>query len=356
MNGIGQFNLPPWEDVEEAFAGIFERRYFANNGPLVRELDAALARALEIEYAVCVTNEMLGTAILAKALLAPGDVVVPAYAPRVLVEALIWAGLTPVPADVDPVTFLPSAKSVGPTVTERTVAIVGTHLFGFACDPMELRAAANAVDARLLFDAFDALGSKRGNTFVGCCGDGEVFSFHERTVVNAGEGGCITTRDESTAQKLRTIRNFHAGETFAPVALRTNGKMSEAQAALALLGLQNLDTIVAENRRRFEAYAEGLRGLGGIELWGSARSAASNCARVVVRVDAGRAGVTRDRLAKGLAAKKVPHAIPLALWPNDAANAFPLSAAFCASLLELPNGSATTLDDVATICGIVRQL
>ena len=68
---------------------------------------------------------------------------------------------------------------------------------------------------------------------IGSFGKGQAFSLHASGVLNGGEGGFVTTNDDRLADRLRTIRNFRSSETFAPSSLRTNGKMSEMQAALA---------------------------------------------------------------------------------------------------------------------------
>ena len=192
----------PWPDVEEAVRGIFARRYFANNGPLVRELDAALARALEMQHAICVANGDWALTLLAMAVARQGEVLVRGNADASTFHALLWAGLTPVSKSGDGVVAIID-------VIDGPREVVSVHkpvlVDGRAVPPFRV----------------DSLGA--------------VFSLNS---IHAGEGGFIVTDDAVLAARLRTMRNFHPSETFAPVGLRTNAKMSEMQAALGLIALE----------------------------------------------------------------------------------------------------------------------
>jgi dTDP-4-amino-4,6-dideoxyglucose len=193
----------PWSRVEDAVRGIFARRYFANNGPLVRELDGALARALRVEHAICVANADWALTLLAMAVARQGDVLVRGNADPSTFAAVRWAGLAPV---VEP----------GPSV----VAVVEV-----IDNPQHTVVPA---DKPILVDA-------RGVTPFRVAAHAAVFSLQS---LNAGEGGFIITDDADLAARLRTMRNFHPSETFAAVDLRTNAKMSEMQAALGLIALE----------------------------------------------------------------------------------------------------------------------
>ena len=65
---VAQLNLPDWQSTEAAFRGIFERRYFANNGPLVQELDERFAAFAGVRHAVSVTNGTVALMVMLRAL------------------------------------------------------------------------------------------------------------------------------------------------------------------------------------------------------------------------------------------------------------------------------------------------
>jgi dTDP-4-amino-4,6-dideoxyglucose len=302
---VAQVNLPSWGRVETAFRGIFERHHFANHGPLVRKLDAVFAEVAGVEHAVCVTNGTVALMLLARALDLSGEVIVPAFTFPAAVQALLWAGLRPVLCDVDRRTHTITAETVAPAIGPRTVGVLGTHLWGRPCDPDGLAELCGRHELKLIFDACHAIACTHQGRRIGGLGHGEAFSFHATKVVNAGEGGCITTNDADLARRLRTMRNFHDGETFATVSARFNGKMSEAQAALALLSLEDLEENVAANRARYRAYRLGLAGLAGITVMPYDDNEENSYQYVVLEVEESAFGLSRDQLLEALEAERV---------------------------------------------------
>lgn len=344
---VGLNVLPEWDRLEAAFTGILDRRYFANNGPLVRELDKEFARIAGAKHAVCVVNEMVGTMILAKSLCGAGEVVIPPYVSKPTVDALEWAGLTPVLADVDPESGLLTARAASKAVTRRTVAVLRVHLFGLTGGSPELENLAGETGLRLIVDAADSVPAGDGDRSFGA---GESFSFGSGSLIFAGEGGCVTTNSDELADRLRTMRNFHAGETFATVPLRLNGKMSEAQAALGLLALSNMAANVEANRKRIQRFVERLRGTPGISVWSSSGSEGRCSRRVILRFDESVARRSRTKTAEALAEENVRTQYPIdADW---AIGELPAFAQLAGSLLELPNNPNMTLEDVDFVCEV----
>jgi dTDP-4-amino-4,6-dideoxygalactose transaminase len=363
---VAQLNLPAWDRVEALFRDIFRRGSFANNGPLVQQLERALAERLGVTHAVCVTNGTVGLTVLAKALELSGEVILPAFTFPATAHALAWAGLRPMLCDVAQDTHMITDETVAPLVSPETAAILGVHLWGRTCDPKRLQDFADRRGLTLFFDACHALGSSRGATPVGGFGAAEVFSFHATKIVSGAEGGCITTNDDRLAARLRTIRNFHPSETFAPVELRMNGKMSEAQAALALLSLEDLDRNIGANRQRHDAYAAGLAGIPGLALMRFDRENHSNFQYAVVAVDEARSGLSRDMIMRMLEAENIicrrhfypwlHRCHPYAGSESARAGAFPVTDRLCRTLLQLPNGQTLAPADVARICGLIARM
>jgi dTDP-4-amino-4,6-dideoxygalactose transaminase len=183
----------PAQDLERLaplLQGVFERRYFANHGPLAQRLDAELAGLLGRRHAVCVVNWQLAVMLALKALDANGGVGLPERTRPGTHEALAWCGLNDVGG-------------------EAAWADVSDALSSAATHP-----------ARVL-----------------------LLSLQAGEWIDAGEGGCIATDDDELAARLRTLRNFHPSHTErSGLLFRTNAKISEAQAAQALAALQGLDS------------------------------------------------------------------------------------------------------------------
>lgn len=340
---------PDWLRVEEAFRGIFERRYFANNGPLVREFDRAFAAAQGVPYAVAVTNESVALTLVAKALCGMGDVIVPAYTPVAKLEALKWAGLNPQLVDVAEGHLVLTAEVVARAIVERTVAIFAIHALGIPSDPHALSAVAREHGCALFFDATDGTGV----TGFGRSGSAEIFSFGPGSPLTSGEGAAITTGDEALALKLRTMRNFHAAETFADVPLRINGKMSEAQAALALCSLSGQRKSCDASRQRFEMYADLLGSVPGISMLARSAREGPNRTRVVIAV--GGSPREADHIAASLHASGVAVRRPFGNPGSASDTSYPRTAWLRRHVFELPNEDETTGDAVRNICRIVQR-
>jgi perosamine synthetase len=223
-------------------------------GPKVRELEAELARACEVEHAVAVSS---GTAALHLAVLAlgigPGDeVLVPAYTFPATANVVALVGARPVLVDVDSETMnLDPAKI---DVTPRTKAILAVHLFG---RPARLE---DLPDVPLVEDAAGALGARRGGRACGGLGTLGCLSFHPRKIVTTGEGGAVTTNDAGIAGSVRALRHHGWRDDDMP-APGFNYRLSDILCAVGIPQLRRLVELHAARERLAAAYQERLRDL-----------------------------------------------------------------------------------------------
>jgi dTDP-4-amino-4,6-dideoxygalactose transaminase len=135
--------------------------------------------------------------------LGPGDeIVVPGFTCTVVPNAMIYRGIRPVYADVDPVTFNADPDCVERAITPRTRVIYLQHTFGVACDVERLRAIAARHGLRTIEDLAHSLGATVDGRPHGAFGDAAFFSTDRTTVVNTHLGGCAVTSDEAIAARL----------------------------------------------------------------------------------------------------------------------------------------------------------
>jgi dTDP-4-amino-4,6-dideoxygalactose transaminase len=182
--------------------------------------------------------------------------------------------------------------------------------------------------------------------------------------VNAFEGGIVATRDGELAARLRLMRNFGFADYDRVVCLGTNGKMSEASAAMGLTSLESLEEFVACNRRNHRAYERGLEDVAGLELVRYDPRERCNWQYVVVDVDEQRAGLDRDGFLRVLQAENVAarryffpgvHRMePYRTIDPDAGARLPNTERLVRRVLCLPTGTAVGEDDVAAVCGLLR--
>lgn len=346
---VGRPNVVDPEAFRSAMAGVFDRGWLTNNGPLVRELERRLADRLGVDHVVAVANGTAAIEVMVRSAGLSGEVIVPAFTFAATAHALAWLGLTPVLCDVDRSNYGLDPRRVEELVTPQTSAILGVHVFGRPCDVDGLADVAERHGLALMFDAAHALLCTHRGLPVGSFGQAETFSFHATKFFNTFEGGAIATNDEAFAARCRRMRSFGMDETGMVAGLGTNAKMSEAAAAFGLTNLEGIDVIVERNRANFARYIEVLAGsaVRVIDFDGEERQ---NYQYVSVEVDPEACGLTADELQSALAAEGVMarryfapglHRLePYASQGGHVKGPLPVTDMLSERMLVLPNGLA----------------
>ena len=140
---------------------------------------------------------------------------------------------------------------------------------------------------------------------IGNFGLAEVFSFHATKFLNSFEGGAVATNDDELAAKVRLMQNFGFGGYDNVIYIGTNGKMTEASAAMGLTNLESVDDFIVVNRRNHEAYRRGLEGTAGLSLMTYDGNERRNDQYVVLEVDEDLTGIGRDDIIEALHAENI---------------------------------------------------
>jgi dTDP-4-amino-4,6-dideoxygalactose transaminase len=362
---VGCPNLGNREVMQQRVNEIFERRWFTNNGPLVKEFEARIQKWVGVKHCVAMCNATIALEIAIRALELHGEVIVPAYTFIATAHALQWQEITPVFADIDPATHNIAPETIEQLITPRTTGVIGVHVWGRPCDTEGIETIAAKHKLKVMYDAAHAFGCSHLGKMIGGFGWCEVFSFHATKFINSFEGGAVVTDNDDIAMKVRLMRNFGFARDDEVIYLGTNGKMTEICAAMGLTSFEAMEDIVAANRRNYEAYREGLKGLPGISLREYDSSERRNYQYIVVKVDETKAALNRDELVAALRAQNV-----LArkyFWPGchrmepykslfPAAHLLlPHTEKLAAQIMVLPTGTAVSEADVMLVCGIVRS-
>lgn len=361
---VGRPNIGDRERLMERIAGVLDRRILTNNGPLVQELEAAIAAHLGVRNCITVCNATIGLEIAIRALGMTGEVIVPALTFVATAHALQWQGITPVFCDIDPVTHTLDPRQVEALITPRTTGIIGVHLWGRPCDTDALAAIAARHNLRLLYDAAHAFSCSANGTMIGNFGDVEVVSFHATKFFNSVEGGAILTNNDELARAMRLMINFGFAGFDRVVSIGTNGKMNELSAAMGLTSLESIDTFIGQNRANYHAYRRELSGIPGITQVMYDEAEQANFQYIVLEIDELHTGISRDELvdmlwAEGVVARRYffpgCHRMePYASTMPDIAVRLPHTEAVAARLLSLPTGTAVDAATIATIAGLLR--
>lgn len=357
---VGRPNIGDRNRFFELLGGALDRRWLTNGGPLVREFETRVAEIAGVRHCVATCNATAALELTLRAARLHGEVIAPAFTFPATVHAIAWLGLTPVLCDVDPETGNIDPEQVRRLITARTSGIIGVHLWGRPCAVEELTAIAAEHRLALVLDAAQAFGARYRDRPVGGHGAAEVFSFHATKLVNTFEGGALVTNDGVLAARARAMQNFGIVGEDEVALVGTNAKMSEAAAAMGLASLAGVDGLVARNRQRYETYRDRLAGIPGVKLVAPARWSRPSYHYVVLRVRAGRAGLTRDQLMTVLRGENV--IARRYFYPGchrtgpyaTADRAFPHTDLLADTLLAMPTGAGVDSTDIERIADLVR--
>lgn len=133
------------------------------------------------------------------------EIIFPVFTFPVIPMAAKMLGYKPVFCDVDPRTYNSGPQHIEPKITEKTGAILATHLFGQPCPIRPIAELARQRNVRLLEDCAHACGVRIEGQQAGTFGDIGIFSFAEGKNMPCFGGGAIVTSDEEIAGRAAKI-------------------------------------------------------------------------------------------------------------------------------------------------------
>ena len=362
---VGRPNTAGRETFLRLAGEMFDRGWLSNDGPLVREFEKRVAEYLGVRHCVAICNGTIALEIAIRALGMKGEVIIPSYTFIATAHALHWQHITPVFADIDPVTHNLDPAAVRRMITPRTTGIIGVHLWGRAAPVTDLEALANEYQLPLLFDAAHAFGCALNQKMIGGFGRAEVLSFHATKFFNTFEGGAIVTNDDQLAEKARLMRNFGFAGLDNVIHPGTNGKMAEVCAAMGLANLDYVDSFIETNRRNYYAYRDALTSLPGITVLGYDETQRNNFQYVVIEVGP-ESAANRDEIVAALNAENVlarkyfwpgchrmePYRV---LFPH-ASLLLPNTTAVAERVAVLPTGTTISLEQIDLVTRLIRRV
>ncbi|PLS17883.1 aminotransferase [Bacillus sp. M6-12] len=227
----------------------------------------------EFEFAnFCGTSHCIGVGtgldalvLTIKALeIKPGDeIIVPANTFIATVLAVTANLCKPVFVEPSESTFNIDPDLIESKITSKTKAIVAVHLYGQVADMEKINIIAKKYNLYIIEDAAQAHGAIYKGKRAGSLGDVAAFSFFPGKNLGAlGDGGAVTTNNDSIAKKIRALRNYGSEEKYINKYIGTNSRLDEVQAACLKVKLKYIDR---ENnlRRKYANYLiEGIQNEG----------------------------------------------------------------------------------------------
>ena len=252
--------LPPVESYEELVRDIWKRRWLTNHGHYVRKFESEIGKHFDLPHVTVVNSGTTGLLLALQSLPPGSEVITTPFSYVATTSSIIWQGLKPVFADIDPGTLTMDPAEAEKKIGPRTSAILATHVFGNACDAESLEALAKDRNLVLIFDAAHCFGTKYKGQSMLKRGDFSILSFHSTKLFHTISGGLIASKNSESERTMVRKRNFgHKGQN-AFEGTGINGKMDEFQAAMGLLNLEVADTLVANRRAQWFRYRDALGG------------------------------------------------------------------------------------------------
>ena len=242
----------------------------STKGVFVKSFEEEFARLSGAQHAYACAS---GTAAIHAAVAAidpnPGDEIITSPITDMgALAPILYQGAIPVFADVDPRTYNVTARTIESALSERTRAIIVTHLFGNPCDMSEIMDLARARRIPVIEDCAQAFLAEYDGQKVGSIGSIGCFSLQQGKHITTGEGGIVTTSDDALARRMFLFINKAWGYGDANpdhYFLALNYRLSELQGAVALAQLPKLGSVVERRTRAARRLTDKLRDLRGIE-------------------------------------------------------------------------------------------
>lgn len=351
--------LPPLDAYAAELAETWEDGRLSNFGPQAERFEEICGAYIGRPDVRAVSNCDVGLALAVRALgLEPGArVLVPSFTFASTLHALLWNGLEPRFADVDPDTWCLTGASAAAALGGEVAAIVGTHAFMSVCDVAGLDALATQSGAVVLYDAAQAMASWLGSEHVGASGDASVFSFSPTKIATCGEGGLATFRAPDATERFTLLRGYGSDTEYDSRHVGLNGKLSELHAALGCLTVPGIEDEVAVRLAHVDRYRERLVALPGVRLQALPPGLRPTPTQLVA--DFGR---RRDEVASALAARGIEtrayfrpmHAMER--FRALSAAPLPVTERLGAALLALPLHRGMDAGDVDRVCTAIEAV
>ena len=191
-----------------AFKMLFSKK--AIQGESIQKFEKQFADYIGVKHAIGVGSARKGLYLIFKSLILDknDEIIMPSYTFHALPMAVIACGLKPVFIDVNPDTYNIDPSLIEGKITNRTKAIVLTHMFGQPCDMDEIIKISQKFNLIVIEDCAHACGAKYKNKQTGSIGDVAIFSFKMGKNLPCFGGGIITTNNETLYSNIKeTIEN-----------------------------------------------------------------------------------------------------------------------------------------------------
>lgn len=348
--------LPPIDKYEELLKGIWERDWLTNMGPLANQLESRLKKHLGLTNILYVTSGTVALQMAIKALDLKGVIITTPFSFIATTSAIVWENCTPVFVDINPDSLTIDVTKIESAITDKTEAILATHVYGNPCDIEAIEKIAKKHKLKVIYDGAHAFGVEYKGKSVFEYGDISICSLHATKLYHSTEGGLIITKDPELSKKIYYMRNFgfNGPDNFSELGL--NGKNSEFHAAMGLVNLKYIQDIHEQRKALTEFYHSQLEStLSFIPKWNT--EATLNYAYYPIIFESEEIAMACfDNLKKeDIYARRYFYPSLSSILPYMEPKSMPITDEIANRVLCLPLYYDLTIEDVTRICTIIKK-
>ena len=345
-------------EIDEAVARVLRSGWYIG-GQELETFEQAFADYCGASHCVGVGNGLDALHLAIRALgIGPGDEVIVASNTYIATWlGVTMAGATPVPVEPDPATHNLDPGRIEAAITERTRALLPTHLYGQSADLDPIVEIAERHGLKVIEDAAQAHGARYKGRRVGAHGDAVCWSFYPgKNLGSLGDAGAVTTNDEGLAECIRMLGNYGSRRKYVNEERGVNSRLDPLQAAVLGVKLRYLDQWNDRRGSLARFYTDQLEGCGltlpHVPAW------AEPVWHLYVVQSA-----ERDHLASHLSSAGIQTLIHYPLPPHAqrayadlgyGRGSFPIAERLAETVLSLPIGPHLTSGDADKVVGACR--
>ena len=246
--------LPPQETYQAILKRAWDKQWMTNRGELVLELEEILKQYLRVKNLLATNNGTIPLQIALQLLAQNGEVITSPFSYVASVSSIVWENCSPVFVDIHPEYLTIDETKIEAAITERTTAILATHVFGNPCETETIERIARKYNLKVIYDGAHAFGVHYKGKSIFHFGDISSCSFHATKLFHTGEGGAVFCTDDALYQKIYYSHNFGHKGKLEFQGLGINGKMSELQAAMGLALFPHMQDILDARKKIVDYY------------------------------------------------------------------------------------------------------
>ena len=380
------FSKPDLDDSEKQLINEVLDSGWLTTGKFVRQLEQEFAAEVGAKYAVAVNSATAALHLSLEAIgLAPGDeVITTPYTFASTAEVVRYFGATPRFVDICSDTLNIDPGQIEQAITPRTKAIIPVHIGGHPADLDSIDRLAAKYGLAVIEDAAHSLPAAYHGTPIGAprptlensphlvC-----FSFYATKTMTTGEGGAITTDDETLAERCR-LMSLHGISKNAWNRYAENGSwyyeilsagykynLTDIAAAIGIAQLQKLHTMRDRRAKIAARFNEAFADISALQLPTCHPHIEHSWHLYAIRLNHSQLSIDRNRFIEELSARKIGtsvHFIPLHLHPyyretyGYKPEDFPVATAEYEREISLPIYSAMNDSDVCDVVEAVKDI